>query len=75
MGPPDSHMLQISRLHMHQTHVFSHAAIFLPTSRVQTNGIHDRTAGGSLVFAFTLDCNNRIYCYDTEDAMLWQPSG
>ena len=25
---------------------------------------------GMAVFVFTLDCNNRIYCYDTEDALL-----
>ena len=28
-----------------------------------------------IVFVFTLDCNNRIYCYDTEDGLVQQPSG
>ena len=27
------------------------------------------------VFVFTLDCNNRIYCYDTEDVTMQQPTG
>ena len=29
----------------------------------------------NVVFVFTLDCNNRIYCYDTGDGFLHQPSG
>ena len=27
------------------------------------------------VFVFTLDCNKRTYCYDTEDACFQQPPG
>ena len=52
------------------------AARRCPTHNVIRMGMHTlEKVHWIIVFVFTLDCNNRIYCYDTEDGLVQQPSG